>query len=544
MRVFRQKYRSRDGKLAESSKWYVEFRDHREKVQRVPGYVDKGATKELGRKLERLASVRGAGDVPDAELLRWLETVPHDLRDRMVKLDLIDGRSNIAGRTLAEHVADFKANMEHRKRTAAHVGPVVHRTESILNGCGFRFVSDISASRVEAYLAELRDRGLSAQTVNHYLRAVKQFCRWLVTDRRATENALEHLEIGRTADDVRRERRELTEAELSALLSATRSGPSRFGLTGWERFTLYAVAVGTGLRASELASLTRQSFDMKAGPPTVTIEPENEKARRGDTLPLSSDLVALLMPWLASLPPDAKLWPGKWAAYKQASRFMQLDLAAARAEWLAGLQTTQERIAAEKSDFLCYRDAEGRQIDFHALRHTFLSRLGRAGVPAKVMQRLARHSTVELTLGRYTHANVFDLAAGVDSLPPLPINPTKSERQAVRATGTDHHTADAANVLPSCLPEMVANQRARMHQRAVKRKAKSTAKGDAENEETAGKTRVFPTVSSGEGGIRTLGELAPTLVFETSTIGHSVTSPSGERNRRGRQCPLSAGRRG
>ena len=30
---------------------------------------------------------------------------------------------------------------------------------------------------------------------------------------------------------------------------------------------------------------------------------------------------------------------------------------------------------------------------------------------------------------------------------------------------------------------------------------------------------------SGEGGIRTLGELAPTPVFETGTIGHSVTSP-------------------
>ncbi len=33
------------------------------------------------------------------------------------------------------------------------------------------------------------------------------------------------------------------------------------------------------------------------------------------------------------------------------------------------------------------------------------------------------------------------------------------------------------------------------------------------------------SLSSGEGGIRTLGGLAPTLVFETSTIGHSVTSP-------------------
>ncbi len=32
---------------------------------------------------------------------------------------------------------------------------------------------------------------------------------------------------------------------------------------------------------------------------------------------------------------------------------------------------------------------------------------------------------------------------------------------------------------------------------------------------------------SGEGGIRTLGTLTGTLVFETSTIGRSVTSPSG-----------------
>jgi hypothetical protein len=31
---------------------------------------------------------------------------------------------------------------------------------------------------------------------------------------------------------------------------------------------------------------------------------------------------------------------------------------------------------------------------------------------------------------------------------------------------------------------------------------------------------------SGEGGIRTLGGLSPTPVFETGTIGHSVTSPA------------------
>ena len=34
---------------------------------------------------------------------------------------------------------------------------------------------------------------------------------------------------------------------------------------------------------------------------------------------------------------------------------------------------------------------------------------------------------------------------------------------------------------------------------------------------------------SGEGGIRTLGGCDPTLDFESSTIGHSVTSPDRRR---------------
>ena len=45
--------------------------------------------------------------------------------------------------------------------------------------------------------------------------------------------------------------------------------------------------------------------------------------------------------------------------------------------------------------------------------------------------------------------------------------------------------------------------------------------------QTTSRHRVTMTActASGEGGIRTLGTLAGTLVFETSTIGRSVTSP-------------------
>ena len=82
------------------------------------------------------------------------------------------------------------------------------------------------------------------------------------------------------------ERRELTPDELAYLLDATRTGPVRSKLTGGQRFKLYLVAMSTGLRASELASLTPKSFDLEAPIPVVTVAPKDEKARRGATLPL------------------------------------------------------------------------------------------------------------------------------------------------------------------------------------------------------------------------------------------------------------------
>ena len=275
------------------------------------------------------------------------------------------------------------------------------------------------------------------------------------------------------------------------------------------------MALGTGLRASELASLTPQSVDLESDPPTVRILAKNEKARRGDTLPLPPDLAELLKGWLPSIEPDANLWPGTWAAHKRASMFVKRDLKAARNAWLKTAQNDAEREAMGKTDFLSYRDSEGQQADFHALRHTYLSRLGRSGASAKVMQRLARHSTVELTLGRYTHAGLFDLKSAVGKLPALPTT-TETRQESIRATGTD-----AADVLPSGLPKVPAQGRTSVRSRAHS----GTKSRKSANEETAEKNRVFSTVSSGEAGIRTLDAIADMPVFKTGAIGRSATSP-------------------
>ena len=98
-----------------------------------------------------------------------------------------------------------------------------------------------------------------------------------------------------------------------------------------------------------------------------------------------------------------------------------------------------ERKQREEWNLMLYVNADGMQSDFHALRHTFVSRLSRSGASAKAMQTLARHSTPELTLNRYAHASVYDLASAVNGLQPLPGKPNAPvpQRQTLRATRTE-----------------------------------------------------------------------------------------------------------
>src|SRR5262249_24574504 len=72
--------------------------------------------------------------------------------------------------------------------------------------------------------------------------------------------------------------------------------------------------------------------------------------------------------------------------------------------------------------------------DFHALRHSYITALGRGGVDLRIRQELAGHSTPVLT-ARYSHVRLHDLAGAVEKLPA--ILPTAPPAEALRATGTE-----------------------------------------------------------------------------------------------------------
>jgi Phage integrase family len=120
----------------------------------------------------------------------------------------------------------------------------------------------------------------------------------------------------------------------------------------------------------------------------------------------------------------------------------------------------------EESDFLTYRDRDGRVADFHSLRHRFVTELVRAGVAPKDAKELARHSTITLTIDRYSHVTVRDTAAVVARLA-MPAPRPDTEPSVLKATGTDG--GSAADVLP----DVPAGGNARLRVRAGEESARA-----------------------------------------------------------------------
>ncbi len=111
--------------------------------------------------------------------------------------------------------------------------------------------------------------------------SIKAFTRWLWRDGRAAGDTLAHLQGYNAETDRRRERRDLLPDEFARLIQAAERGPTTFEMLGPDRAMLYATAAGTGFRANELRTLTRESFDLDSDSATVTVA---KATRRGKGL--------------------------------------------------------------------------------------------------------------------------------------------------------------------------------------------------------------------------------------------------------------------
>ena len=121
-------------------------------------------------------------------------------------------------------------------------------------------LSQLRPSLADTALKTLRDAGKSDRTVSHYCAALKSFSRWAKKDRRTREDLLADLERPKIVTENKRAA--LSPEQAARLVTTTQAGKSRRGMTGEDRSWLYTLAIYTGLRRSELQSLTPESFDL------------------------------------------------------------------------------------------------------------------------------------------------------------------------------------------------------------------------------------------------------------------------------------------
>ena len=386
-RIARRKQKHSDGSVHVSPTWHVEYTDHRGARRRLAGFTSKAATRTLAATIEELVACRATGTEPPARLARAVDALPARVLEHLAGAGLLDEVRRASVRPLADLLANWAEHLRQKGNTDRHVHQRRGRAERLLEAIGARWWQEVRPDRVEAALAAWRASGtLSVATSNSYRSALKQFLSWLCRAGLAPSNPLQHAGGQNSERDLRVRRRPLSAEECRRLVTCAPPG----------RALLYQTALETGLRCAELKALKACDLDLDGETPTLTVQAAYAKGGRTDTLPLRPGLAAKLAEHCEGKGAQEPVFEHRnWG---RTAHWLRADLEA------AGIP---------------YRDGQGRVVDFHALRHTFITLLALAGVHPKVAQTLARHSTVVLTLDVYSHADLGAQKKAVAALPEL-----------------------------------------------------------------------------------------------------------------------------
>jgi len=428
-------------KVLKSKSWYVFFADHTGKEHSFSAGTDKESAQSMELWVKKLVGCRKSKHyAPEVE--DWINTLPNQLKEKFAKWDLLSGCRVAVSKPLKEHLWDWHKALKASTITPLQADIQHNRVERIFKECEFRQWNNISSSKLMQQIDSLqktirtkngiKELGPACETTKaKFLKACKQFCKWAIQDGRANHNPLAHLTRSAEAEN---KRRALTEAEIECLLIYTEKAGLNFNITGWERALIYRFAIETGFRANEISSLKRPAFDFKAG--TVKLEGKYTKNRKNAVLPVRASTMERIQEHLKAKMPTA---PAFRIPKGNTARMIQKDMNDARKAWIKNAKDNPaEHQRRNDSDFLKLKTSEGK-VDFHSLRHTFGTLLASAGIHPKIAQELMRHSDVNLTLNRYSHAQEGQFTTAINSLPEFQV-------QEAAKTGTDNREADAIGV--------------------------------------------------------------------------------------------------
>jgi len=288
---------------------------------------------------------------------------------------------NAAQISLLDHLSDYIADLQAKGRDEMYIYNIGHRIRRVLRECSWKFPADVTA---DAFTTWRSRQNKAAKTLNEYLDTVNGFLNWMHRQGRLAVNPL--LSVGKVQMQGRevRVRRAFTNAEIKKLVLCVPI----------ERQALYLMVIYTGLRRAELGALTWGDVLLHGEMPYLKVRASTTKNHKEVIIWLHTDVIRALK---AIVPGNADKSAKVFGKLPRMEQFRE-DLAK------AGIQ---------------YKDSQGRQADFHALRHSFSTNLARAGVNPRIAMELMRHSDMRLTQKTYTDALQLPTSEAIESLPSI-----------------------------------------------------------------------------------------------------------------------------
>ena len=280
---------------------------------------------------------------------------------------------------LSEKLEDYKSHLKILGRGSDHIRDTTTRMETLLRENQWASIDRITPASFDNWRGR---QTFSPKTLNEYLASANSFINWLIKNGVLNNNPLSAVQKLETRGKETKKRRSWTDEELRLIWNSDLYYRHSF-----------AIAARTGLRRSELQSLLWSDVNLDCEHPFILARASTTKNKKTEAIPLIQEVVEILK----------ALRPEKWKPEDPV------------------LYYTIPRMERIRKDYkklgLVYKDALGRDLDFHALRHTFATFLSKHGVTSRQLQALCRHSDPKLSANVYTDASQIGTLESVKNLP-------------------------------------------------------------------------------------------------------------------------------
>lgn len=278
-----------------------------------------------------------------------------------------------------------------------HLGPVADSD-----------IAEVTKAHVLAYRNSMAGK-VAPKTAAHHLQTVKSLFKAARREGLIADDPAEFVEKPRMASE--RARRPFTVDELRAVLALADDE--------WRSMILFALY--TGQRLGDVGRLRWSNVDTVNGELRLT----TGKTGRRIIIPLAEPLQRHVATLPVSGKGDGPLHPRAFAVLSsgKASGALSNQFSSLLAE--AGLR---EPVSHRSKDIGRGAVREASTLSFHSLRHTAVTMMKEAGIPAAVVMELVGHESAEVSQN-YTHIGKDALAKAAASLPDLVAAKGKREAQ-------------------------------------------------------------------------------------------------------------------